>query len=128
MRYRTALTIAAGQTQADPAWVDLDVEYGYITEVELLFPAGHAGLTFVQIYHQSRQIFPLTPGEAFRGDDHVVQFDEKFPILEVPYTVRVKGWAPDATLAHTVFVDVSVEAQLAAGPAEEVFVPLPEGF
>jgi len=128
MRYRAALVIPAGTTETDPAWSILDLAYGYITEVELLFPAGHAGLTYVQIYYQSRQVFPLTPGEAFRGDDHVIQFDEKFPIDEVPHEVMVVGWAPDATLNHTVFVDITVEAPPPVYVGGFEYVPLPEGM
>lgn len=128
MRYRTALTIPAGTTEGDPAWTILDLAYGYITEVELLFPAGHAGLTYVQIYYQSRQVFPLTPGEAFRGDDHVIQFDEKFPIDEVPHEMMIVGWAPSATLNHTVYVDITVEAPLPVYVGGFEYIPLPEGM
>lgn len=128
MRYRTSLLIGIGQTEADPARVVLELERGYITEVEIMFPAGQSGLTFVQIYHQSRLIFPLSPGQAFLGDDLVVQFDERFPILEVPHSVTVVGWAPSATLAHTVYVGISVEAPWATEVFEEVYVPLPEGM
>lgn len=128
MRYRAALTIPAGTTEDDPAWSVLDLEYGYAIGVEILFPAGHAGLTYVQVYYQSRQIFPLSPGEAFRGDDHQITFNERFPILEVPYQVVVYGWAPNATLDHTVFVDITMDAppQVFVGGYE--FVPLPEGM
>lgn len=128
MRYRTPLTITAGTTEADPAQAVLDLEFGYISEVELMFPAGHAGLTYVQIYHQSRLIFPLSPGQAFRGDDHVIQFDEDFPFFEVPYSVTVVGWAPSATLDHTVYVEISVSAPPVVEGLEEAFVPLPEGM
>ncbi len=128
MRYRTSLLIGIGQTEADPALTVLDLEAGYITEVEIMFPAGQSGLTYVQIYHQSRLIFPLSPGQAFRGDDLVVQFDERFPILEVPHSVTVVGWAPDATMAHTVFVGISIEAPWVPEGIEEVYVPLPEGM
>lgn len=108
MRYRAAFKIEAGATEADPALQEMDLEPGNITEVEMLFPAGHAGLTYVQIYYQTRQIFPLSPGEAFRGDDHVLQFPEAFPIAEVPFMVELRGWAPDATLDHTVYVGITV--------------------
>lgn len=128
MRYRAALTIPAGTTEADPAWTILDLTYGHVTEVELLFPAGHAGLTYVQIYYQSRQVFPLTPGEAFRGDDHVIQFDERFPIDEVPHEMMIVGWAPSATLNHTVYVDITVEAPPPVFVGGFEYVPLPEGM
>ena len=128
MRYRTSLEIGAGTKMSDPAWTVLNLEYGYITEVEVMFPAGHAGLTYVQIYHQSRLIFPLTPGQAFRGDDHTITMSSRFPILEVPHAVFVVGWAPDATLDHTVFVDMTMEAPPPVFVGGFEYVPLPEGM
>jgi len=128
MRYRASLEIEAGDTPGDPAWTVLPLEYGYITEVEILFPAGHAGLTYVQVYHQTRQIFPLTPGEAFRGDDHQIRFNERFPILEVPYSVLIVGWAPNATLDHQVFVDITMEAPQPVFVGGFEYIPLPEGM
>ena len=128
MRYRVGVTIPAGTTKADPVLVELDLEYGYITEVEMLFPAGHAGLTFLQIYHQSRQIFPLTPGEAFRGDDHQIQFNERFPILEVPYAVIIKGWGPSTVYDHEVFVSLTIEAASPAVYGDWTPVMLPGGM
>jgi len=127
MRYRTSLEIGIGQTQASPAWTVLNLEHGYITEVEVMFPAGHAGLTYVQIYHQTRQIFPLTPSQAFRGDDSTITFEPKFPLLEVPYAVYVVGWAPEATLKHTVFVDITMEAPQPVFVGGFEYIPLPEG-
>lgn len=128
MRYRTSLTIEAGKTEADPNRVILPLEWGYIVEVEVMFPAGQVGLTYVQIYRQSRQIFPLTPGEAFRGDDHTISMASRFPLLEVPLHVTVVGWAPDATLDHTIFVDITMEAPPPVRVEGGVYVPLPEGM
>lgn len=128
MRYRASLIIPAGTAESDPAWTILDLEYGYATEVEIMFPAGQAGLTYVQIYYQSRQIFPLTPGEAFRGDDHTITISSRFPILEVPHEVMIVGWAPDATLEHTVFTDVTMEAPPPVFVGGFEYVPLPEGM
>ena len=128
MRYRTSLKIGAGTAMSDPAWTVLNLEYGYITEVEVMFPAGHAGLTYVQIYHQSRLIFPLTPGQAFRGDDSTITMSSRFPILEVPHAVFVVGWAPESTLVHTVFVDVTMEAPPPVFVGGFEYVPLPEGM
>ena len=128
MRYRTSLLIDAGKTYDDPAWTALNLEYGYITEVEVMFPAGQAGLTYVQIYHQSRLIFPLTPGQAFRGDDHILTMNSRFPILEVPHSVIIVGWAPDATLNHTVFVDITMEVPLPVFVGGFEYIPLPEGM
>ena len=128
MRYRGALTIAAGQTQADPALYEMGVCAGIITEVEILFPAGHSGLTYLQIWYLGRQIFPTSEGAAFRGDDNVIEFGEQWVIFEVPHVLTLHGWAPDAELEHTVFVEVSVQPFEIETGLGSVPVGLPEGF
>jgi len=102
-----------------PATSTVSLCHGYITEVELLFPAGHAGLTYLQIWHHERQIFPTTDGEAFRGDDHLIGFPERYPITSL--------WSPSAALEHTVYVDITVEAPPPVQVGEFTYVPLPEG-
>jgi hypothetical protein len=129
MRYRGSLTIPAGTAETDPATSTIEVAAGTITEVEILFPAGHAGLTYLAIWYQERQIFPTTPGQAFRGDDHVIEMPERRVIREVPLRLELRGWSPDATLDHTVYVDVTVEEMAASVTATlPVTVALPEGF
>jgi hypothetical protein len=128
MRYRGSLTIAAGTTEADPARETIELCAGRISGVELLFPPGHSGLTYVQVWRHERQIFPTTPGEAFRGDGLSIVFGENWPIAEVPHSVELRGWAPSATLDHTVFVDISIREieQVTEGLWGQV--ALPEGI
>ena len=128
MRYRRALTIAAGQTQANPSLADLELCAGVITEVEILFPAGHSGLTYLQIWYLGRQIFPTSEGATFRGDDNVIQFSEQWVIQEVPHRLQLRGWAPDATLEHTLFVEISIQPFEIEAGLGSVPVGLPEGF
>lgn len=128
MRYRGSLTISAGQTQADPALEDLAICAGIITEVEVHFPAGHSGLTYLQLWYLGRQIFPTSEGAAFRGDDNVIQFGEQWVIQEVPHILTLHGWAPDAELIHTIFVAVSIQPFAVEPGLGSVPVGLPEGF
>lgn len=110
MRYRGSLTISAGKTEADPATADLELCYGDITEVEIHFQAGCGWLAHLQIWYQSRQIFPLSVGASFIGDDQVIEFAERWPIREVPHQVELRGWAPDASYDHTVAVEITMTA------------------
>jgi len=82
----------------------------------------------LQIWYQERQIFPTTPGEAFRGDDHIITFDEQWEIHEVPHTIELRGWAIDAEYDHTVFVGISMREIQAGPPPLWATVPLPEGM
>ena len=128
MRYRGALTIAAGQTQADPALYELGVCAGIITEVEILFPAGHSGLTYLQIWYLGRQIFPTSEGATFQGDDNVIEFSEQWVIFEVPHILTLHGWGPEAELAHTIFVEISIQPFSIERGLGSVPVALPKGF
>jgi len=128
MRYRGSLLIKPTDTEADPAAAAIELCYGTITEIEVMFPAGHAGVTRLQIWYQERQIFPTTPGEAFRGDDHVIAFDEAWEIHEVPHRVELRGWSIDAEYNHRVFVDISMKELPPERLEALAFVPLPEGM
>ena len=109
MRYRGALLIKAKTAKDDPATEVVPLCFGTIVECEVLFPAGQAGLTHLQVWYHERQIFPTSPGQTFRGDDHLIAFPERYPVVEEPFEVELRGWAPDATLDHTVYVSFSVE-------------------
>jgi len=127
MRYRAALTIPAGTPVSTPATAVLSLCPGFITEIELLFPSGQAGLTYLQIWHHERQVFPSTAGQAFRGDDHLLAFNEHFSVSGIPHEIELRGWAPDTTLEHTVYVDVTVEAPPDIQVGGFTYVALPEG-
>lgn len=110
MRYRGSLLIKAGKTEAAPATGTVKLCYGDITEVEVQFRAGCGWLVHLQIWYQSKQIFPLTIGESFIGDDQVIEFQERWPVHEVPHEVELRGWAPEAIHNHTVSVEITVSS------------------
>ena len=128
MRYRRGIWIPAGRLASDPKIEVLEVVPGVITEVEINFPAGHSGLTYVQIFYNERQIFPTTPGVAFRGDDTLITFDESWPIREVPCELEILGWAPLTVYPHTVFVSVTILEDKEFAGFFSQFADLPEGF
>jgi len=128
MRYGAFLEIKAGQLEATPDVKALPVCHGTVTDVDVMFPAGSAGLAYLQIWYHERQVFPQTGGGAFRGDDHLFQFPESLEIDEQPFVLELRGWAPEATLNHVVFVQVTVEAAPEELAPASVYVPLPEGM
>lgn len=128
MRYQGELLVEAGSTEAAPSTLRVELAHGTITEVTVLFPPGPAGLVYVGVWHQARQIFPLTPGTAFRGDDHLIEFTERYKVAGVPYWVELRGWAPDAELDHTIQASFTVLPLARVGVIEGAFIPLPAGF
>lgn len=104
MQYRAALTIPAGTSEADPAILTLPVSYGRLKSYELYFPAGQAGLTYVQVWYLGRQILPTSPGGSYRGDDLQVRQSDNYPVYSPPFELEIRGWAPLASYDHTVYL------------------------
>lgn len=114
--------------EAEPHEEVLEVCFGTISQVFVLFPPGHAGLTHLQILYQTRQIFPTSPGEAFVGDDTQYEFSERWPIFESPHELLLRVWNDDDTYDHTVYVELSVLAPEVLVPVVIQSPRLPEGM
>jgi hypothetical protein len=128
MRYRESLTVPAGTTKLQPAIQTMKLSYGVITLIEVLFPAGSAGLVSLAIDRYESQLYPASPDAAFIGDDQIIPINDNYPLTEQPYTVRLRGWSPDAELDHTVYVDITVERAVAVAVPAALPAALPEGF
>lgn len=127
MAYYGSLTIPAGTTQDAPATALLELAYGTIEMVLVLFPPGHAGLTRLQMYYNESQAFPRNLGEYYIGDDTLLSIPTRYPIHEMPWRLELVGWAPDATLDHNVHVEIAlIEEALLLGPISGP-IELPEG-
>lgn len=128
MRYRGILTVPAGTAKADPARETVKVTSGVILEVEVFFPAGQVGLVSVAIHYHEKQILPTSPEVQWIGNDDHITVSEHFPVLDAPHVLELVGWAPDTTLDHKVYVDISIERPqvMVAGGAH--YVALPDGL
>lgn len=128
MRYSASVTIEVGETEDSPHEEYLEVCFGTISQVFILFPPGHAGLTHLQIFYQTRQIFPTTPGESFSGDDTQYAFSERWPIFEAPHELLLRAWNEDTEHEHTIIVELSVLAPEILVPVVIQSPALPEGM
>lgn len=128
MIYRVELDLPANTPASATVKETLSVCYGWIKSLVVLFPPGHAGLTYGRILYHGRQIFPTTSGQWFRGDDHRVEFPDNYPIVEQPYTLEVEGYNLDDTYEHTISFEIYVERPVVYTPTPIVSIPLPEGL
>ena len=124
MRYHASLTIPAGTLASAPASNKFSVSAGRITEIELLFPPGSAGLARIQIFYRDRQIYPTSIGEFFRGDDHLINWNDQYDLVDEPYELELRGWSPDAIYDHTIYCQCTIQSRepataldLSAAPA-----------
>lgn len=120
MWYRGSVEVGIGQTAASPATALIEVCRGSITSFYRLFPMGCAGLVHLQVFYQTRQIFPTTPGQSYIGDGSEVLGDASVELDEPEYILELRGWAPSSKYAHVVYCEFYI-----ARPV--VLVPVPLG-
>lgn len=128
MRYACSLTIPANTLESEPYEETLGLPYGSIKQVFVLHPSGSIGLAHLQVFYQTRQIIPATPGESFVGNGTVRSFPDNIPIHEPPYGVVIRGWNLDDTYAHTVYVELTVLPEVVYVPTIIQAPMLPEGL
>lgn len=128
MRYACSLTIPANTLQSAPVEESLDLPFGRIKQVFVLHPAGSVGLAHVQVFYQTRQIIPATPGESFVGNKTVRDFPDNIPIHEPPFAITIRGWNLDETYEHTIYVELTVLPEVVYVPVIMSSPTLPEGL
>jgi hypothetical protein len=128
MRYRKAITIPANTLLSAPHIEELMLARGVITEIELLFPHGQAGLVSVQIYHYEHQLYPTSPGAAFVGDGTHITIQDEYELSDDPPRLFLVGWSPGTSYDHTVYVDFTLERFRRRVSPLQITIPLPEGL
>lgn len=125
MWYRGALTVLAGTTRAAYVSTEVEICRGFISSFYRLFPPGCAGLVALQVYHQTRQIFPTTPGQYYLGDDSEILAETSVDIAEPPFVLELRAWAPEAVYDHILYCEFYIERLrvLVPVPIEQVIVP-----
>jgi hypothetical protein len=83
----------------------VEVSPGTITKFYRLFPPGCAGLVGLQVFWQTRQIFPTTPGAYYLGDGSEVLGDASVELDEPEYILMLRGWSPGTTYDHIVYCE-----------------------
>ena len=123
MLFKTDLLIPITATKVSPVTTEMKLCIATITRSFVLFPAGCAGLAWVQIWLSGHQLIPWQRGEWLRGDDHIIRDDSRYPVGEEPRLLRIFGYNEDTVHPHTVQVGVEVSAPEAVSglpPPEEL--------
>jgi hypothetical protein len=99
-----SFTIPANTAEATPQEQAVKLTHGIIHRVEIRFPSGCAGLTYLKIIHGLHQIYPTNPDGSFRDDDQPIGFNDYYEFFEEPYKLTLVGWNLDDTYNHTLEV------------------------
>ena len=104
MFYDFNITISAGTTEASPKEQVLRLTYGIIHYVGVEMPPGCRGLVFCRLFRWEHQVWPTNTGGYFRTEGPPIVFEDRYPLLDRPFTMLFRGWAPDAGYDHAVVV------------------------
>ncbi len=119
MWYRGSVTVAANTPESAKATAVVEVCPGTIARFYRLFPPGCTGLVHLQVFYQTRQIFPTTPGESYRGDGSEILGDASVLLDEPEYVLELRAWSPGTSYQHIVYCEFYI-----AKPTVLIPVPL----
>jgi hypothetical protein len=108
MFYDFSFTVPKTATAANRATKDLKLTYGIVHRVTVYWWPGPHGLVHLVITQGGHQVLPTNPDESFHYDNYCHIMDERIPVLEAPYTLRLEGWADGCDYDHEVKVGVGI--------------------
>lgn len=108
MFYDFSFTVPTTATAAVRATKDLKLTYGVVHRITMFWWPGPHGLVHVVITQGGHQVLPTNPDESFHYDNYTHVMDERIPVLEAPYTLRLEGWAVGCDYDHEVKVGVGI--------------------
>ena len=121
MDYVIAPTIPSNTPESDPYKTSIYLPQGIVKHVFIYFPWGCAGLAYVTIYHNERQVWPTNKDGSYRGNATVVEFPESYTLPETSNKLMIVGWNLDDTYNHTPVVKFTVLHEEVPGWAKLVF-------
>jgi hypothetical protein len=110
MYYRYPVTVTKNTTASTKETTVMDLAAGQITQVEIGFPWGCAGLVHVQIYRSEHLMWPSNPGQSFAWNDYTVKFPENETSLGAPDEWTIRAWNEDVRHDHLIVVRIGILA------------------
>lgn len=122
MFYHYTLTVPKDTPEADPEIKELELTFGVIKYIGVLHPTGCKAMVGVRIFRFEHQIFPNNPDEASRGNGNIEGGEVHYPLIEPPFTVKVKGDSPGTSYSHDMPILINVLPLEVAEPWRELTV------
>lgn len=96
------------------AQATLILAQGELTNLQLIIPTGHVGLTRTVFFYQGHQIWPLVTG-SFRGNGSHIIVNPKLQIDTQPRELTIQLTNFDDSYVHTVYAIIEVDTQSGEG-------------
>jgi len=102
MHYSYDLIIPKNTLITDEEKLIVTLNYGILRKIDIFFKDGCAGLVHVKIMRWNKQVFPSNPDVYYTDNDYHLTFEEYYPILEMPYTLELRGYSEDDFRQHII--------------------------
>lgn len=111
MIYSFAISTDANTAKADEKITKLKLTAGIIHQLDIVFPAGCAGLAYIALFHGLHQVWPTNPDEYFHTDGETLSFKEFFQLPTEPYVIEAKTYNLDDTYNHAIIIRLGMLKQ-----------------
>jgi hypothetical protein len=108
MFYSWPIEVAAGNTVANKALIDMPMSSGIIHQVDIVFPDNCDHNIRVQIFDASLQLWPSNRGGTIRGDAAVISFRDFYEMAPAANVLKGVAWWADTETASTIWIQIGV--------------------
>ena len=102
MIYSIAITVPANTGESNPVVETVKLSPGVLSQIEIDFPLGCAGLAHTQILHWDVKHWPSDPEQSFSANGNILKYNEPFNLDKSPFALILKCWNLDDTYPHTI--------------------------
>lgn len=123
MLYTKSIVIPAGTLETAPYEEELILLGGYIIQLDIRIPPGHAGKAKIKVLDSEVQLYPVNAEEAIKGDDELHSIQDKYKI-ERPFRLIFRGWNDDTENDHEFifYINMMTESQVKGGTTNKTFI------
>lgn len=106
--YTFDFTIEPNTSETSPVTMDLILEQGTISKINIVIPPGHAALAGLALFTDDTQILPLSGWLKGNSDNLTFDVDISVPGVGSPpdYKITAKGYNTDDTYPHTFYIRI----------------------
>jgi hypothetical protein len=108
MFYSWPVVVAAGNVEANPTTIKMDLSSGVIHQVDIMFPDTADHDVRVQVFDAALQLWPSNRGGTVRGDAAVISFRDYYELNKANNTLIAKAWLTNAAKACTIWINIGI--------------------
>lgn len=108
MNFSYKITVPKETGKNTPEKLIVVLDNGIITQVNVIIPDGQKETTHVRMKYHETQLYPLNRGEWYQGDGSEIVFEDRFPLVVVPYELKIEGYNESTLYDHAILFNFNI--------------------